>query len=145
MTPYFDSGVLIKLYVLESNSPNAVSSVARFPVVKLNPVQELEIRNTFRALEGRDILTAAQRAASEHVLELDIICGRLRRSVPDWSEVFRIAMNLSQDYTTETLARSLDILHVAIAICEHCDIFITADARQDSVARKAGIQAEMIE
>ena len=91
------------------------------------------------------IITAVQRAASEHIFERDIVSARLRRKVPEWSDVFRIATKLSQDYTAETLARSLDIIHVAIAICERSDLFITADVRQESVARKAGMQTEMIE
>ena len=142
---YVDSGVLIKLYVREPNSAAAAQLVTTFPSVKLYPFQELEIRNTLRALAGRTIITDAQRAVAEHEFERDLILGRLRRAVPDWRQVFEVAARLSMDHTAATLARSLDILHVAIAIAEQADPFITADRRQRDVALREGLVTEMLE
>ena len=143
--PYIDSGVLIKLYVREHNSAAAAGLVATFSSVKLYPFQELEIRNTLRALEGRSIIREAQRAMAEHEFERDVILGRLRRTVPDWQQVFPVATRLSMEHTTATLARSLDILHVAIAIAEQADLFITADRRQREVALREGLVTELLE
>ena len=142
---YVDSGVLIKLYVREHNSAAAAGLVATYPSVKLNPVQELEMRNTLRALGGRAIISDAQRAMAEHEFERDVILGRLRRAVPDWQQVFQVAMRLSTEHTAATLARSLDILHVAIAITEQADLFITTDQRQRDVAVREGLVTEMLE
>ena len=143
--PYVDSGVLIKLYVRERNSAAAAIVVAQFPSVNLYPLQELEVRNTMRALAGRATISDARRAAAEREFERDLMLGRLRRAVPDWQEVFQIAVRLSIDHTAATLARSLDILHVATAIAEQAELFITADRRQRDVARKAGLVTEMLE
>ena len=142
---YVDSGVLIKLYVREPNSAAAARLVTAFPSVKLYPFQELEVRTTLRALAGRAIITDAQRAVAEHEFERDLILGRLRRAVPDWRQVFQVAARLSMDHTVSTLARSLDILHVAIAIAEQADPFITADRRQRDVAEREGLVTEMLE
>ena len=143
-SPYVDSGVLIKLYVREHNSAAAAGIVATYPSVKLYPVQELEIRNTLRALGGRAIISHAQRAMAEHEFERDVILGRLRRAVPDWRQVFQVAMRLSTEHTAATLARSLDILHVAIAITDQADLFITGDQRQRDVAVREGLVTEML-
>lgn len=145
MTDYVDSGVLVKLYVREPNSVAAARAVGPLMSVALSALHELEIRNAFRALEGRGTITAAQRAASEHVLETDIAAERLRRVGVDWAAVFARAERLSQGYTANTLARSLDILHVAIALSTNCTRFITADARQHRLAQSAGLQAELID
>jgi predicted nucleic acid-binding protein len=142
---YVDSGVLVKLYVRERNSAAAAQIVTAFPSVKLYPFQELEIRNTLRALAGRTVITDAQRAAAEHEFERDLILGRLQRATPDWRQVFQIAARLSIDHTAATLARSLDILHVAIAIAEQADPFITADRRQHDVAQREGLTTEILE
>ena len=143
---YVDSGVLIKLYVREHNSAAAANLVATVPSVKLYPFQELEVRNTFvRALAGRATISDAQRAVAEHEFERDLMLGRLRRAVPDWQQVFQVAVRLSMDHTAATLARSLDILHVAIAIAEQADPFITADRRQRDVALREGLVTEMVE
>ncbi|MCY4375344.1 MAG: type II toxin-antitoxin system VapC family toxin [Spirochaetaceae bacterium] len=143
--PYVDSGVLIKLYVLEPNSAGAARMVGAFPSVNLYPFQELEVRNTLQALEGRASITAAQRAAAEHEFERDVVLGRLRRAIPDWSEVFKTAMRLSSEHGAATLARSLDIIHVAIAITVQAEPFITGDHRQRSVAQREGLSTEMLE
>ena len=141
---YVDSGVLIKLYVREPNSAAAAHLVTAFPSVKLYPFQELEVRNTLRALAARAIITDAQRAVAEHEFERDVVLGRLRRAVPDWRQVFQVAARL-MDHTAATLARSLDILHVAVAIAEQAKPFITADRRQRDVALREGLVTEMLE
>ena len=144
MKSYVDSGVLVKLYIRERNSSEAISALSQFKSLELNQLQELEIRNTFRALEGENHISSFQRAASEHELEADLIKGRLRRKFPDWALAFKEAMNLSQLYTAETLARSLDLLHVAIAVVSNSDLFLTGDKRQYEVAQRAGLQAQLI-
>lgn len=141
---YIDSGVLIKVYVRERNSAAAASLVATFPAVSLYPIQELEVRNTLRALVGRGSISDAQRAGAEREFGRDLMFGRLRRTVPDWQQVFQIAVQLSMDHTAATLARSLDILHVAIAIAEQAEPFVTADRRQQAVALRAGLVTEML-
>ena len=137
-----DSGVLVKLYVREPNSEAAAAVIEQQPVLTLNGLLELEIRNTFRVLEARKILTAAQRAAAEHFLELDCVEGRLHRTAVDWTAVFQHSIDLSRTFTAQTLARSLDILHVAVAIHHQCALFITADNRQASFARCCGLRVE---
>ena len=49
------------------------------------------------------------------------------------------------EHTGATLARSLDILHVAIAIAEQAELFITADRRQREVALREGLVTELLE
>ena len=122
---YVDSGVLIKLYVREHNSAAAAKLVTTYPSVKLYPFQELEIRNTLRALAGRTIITDAQRAVAEHEFERDLILGRLRRAVPDWRQVFQVAARLSISPAHWTFSTSPS---------PQDDPFITADRHQREVA-----------
>jgi predicted nucleic acid-binding protein len=145
MRSYVDSGILVKLYIRERNSSEAIRVLGQCNSLELNQLQELEIRNTFRALEGRNLISSFQRAASEHELEADLIKGRLRRNLPDWGLAFKEAMNLSQLSTADTLARSLDVLHVAIAVISNSDLFLTGDKRQYAMAQKAGLQVGLIE
>ena len=77
-------------------------------------------------------------------MERDLALGRLRRSVPDWSRVFTTAVRLSADHTAATLARSLDILHVAIAIADQAELFVTGDRRQLAVARRSGLSTTLV-
>lgn len=145
MKPYIDSGVIAKLYVREANSAQAAELIEKYETVQINPFHELEIRNTFRSLEGQNAITSMQRSASEHLFDRDIIAGRLDRTVPDWSRVFDLALSLSERYTAETLARSMDILHLAAAISMQSELLITGDRRQSRVAEKTGLKTQLIE
>ncbi|HCM25377.1 MAG: hypothetical protein A2Z99_03350 [Treponema sp. GWB1_62_6] len=145
MKPYTDSGILVKLYVRERNSVEAARTLCRYPHLEINRLHELEILNTFRTLEGRNLITPIQRTASEHALESDIIAGRLRRVESDWPAIFRESLELSRLYGARTLARSLDILHVAAAIAAAAGAFITGDKRQHEIALLAGLDSRYIE
>lgn len=145
MGPYVDSGILIKLYVRERNSEDAIQVLREISRIYLNQLQELEIRNTFRILEGRGVITPFQGSAAEHLLDEDIISRRLQRTPIDWGMVFSEAQNLSKLYAIGTLARSLDILHVAAALVSGLKHFITADRRQLAIAMNCGLKVQLIE
>ena len=142
--PYVDSSVRMKLYVLESNSQDAIRTVSHYSAVPATPLHELEMRNKFRVLFGRGVSSDAQRASSQHLFERDLLADRLKRTVPHWTEVYRISLSISSDYTAETLARSLDILHIAIAVSIDSKKFITSDRRQYEAARRVSMSAELI-
>ncbi len=144
MKPYVDSGILVKLYVRERNSADAARALSLYPYIEFNRLQELEIKNTFYALEGRNLITLVQRVASEHALETDILVGRLRRVESDWAGIFRESLELSRRYCRNTLARSLDILHVAAAIASGSSSFITGDKRQHGLALLSGLDSNYI-
>ena len=144
MPPYVDSGILIKLYVRERNSDATAAALRQFVSISFNSLQELEIRNTLRAMEGRGLISPVQRAASEHFLEADIIGHRLRRTPVDWNALYSEAQNLSRLYTAETLSRSLDILHVAAAVVSGTQDFITGDKRQQAIAAKCGLTVRLL-
>lgn len=145
MPPYVDSRILVKLYVRERNSGEAIAALSQLAGISLNALQELEIRNTLSAMEGRGLISAAQRATSEHFLEADIISRRLRRTPLDWNAIYAEALHLSHSYTAETLARSLDVLHVAAAVVTGTREFITGDKRQQAMAARCGLAVRMIE
>ena len=135
---------MVKLYIRKSNSGAVAETLRLHRSLPLNGLQELEIRNAFRALEGRSLISEGQRAAAEHYLELDCIEGRLQRTAVAWTEVFQHAMQLGRSFTCETQARSLDILHVAIAMHGSYSLFITGDARQADFANCCGLQVERL-
>ncbi len=140
MTAYFDSGVLIKSYIAEK-----VSAIADALILQtLEPIpfthfHAIEIRTALRVKCARGELTDAQLKGALRDLQRDIDRGRLDRPAYELSVVFHKAEELSAKYAAATLARSLDILHVATAVVIGATQFISFDTRQAALASKAGL------
>ena len=140
MSLYFDSGVLVKLYVREEFS----DAVARFlaerrEAVVINDLHEIEIRNALRLKRFRVEIDDEQLAASMAMLSSDLAAHRLIRIGLDWQSVFAEAERLSATATTGTGVRTIDLLHVAAALNREASGLVSLDHRQRAAARFAGL------
>ena len=138
MKTYFDSSVIVALYV-----PEAFSAAARRAIRKtqipLTSLHVLELFNTFERLVGLRALTRDdQRKLAEQFRE-DAEEGRLVARTLDLAQTFSDAHKLSLAHTAKLLTRSLDLLHVAAASLLGCAAFASADRRQLALAKAAGL------
>ena len=141
MSLYYDSGVLVKLYVREEMSDAVTAFVARrAEAITVNGLHELEIRNALRLKRFRSELDAEQLAASMAMLAGDIARRRLIRGAFDWRLVREEAERLSGTATTTVGTRTIDLLHVAAALDEGVTGFVSLDHRQCAAARLAGLE-----
>lgn len=137
---YFDTGVLLKLYLPETRSSEAidfVTDIADKPLV--NDLHEIEIRSALRQKVGRGELTQSECVSLLAQLEADFTNGVHERALVSWADVFATAEALSASYGTETLCRTLDTLHVALAVECGATEFCTFDLRQSRMAEAAGL------
>ena len=143
MKAYFDSAVLIKLYVAEPNSAEAVKWVQHYKEsLVFTPLQEIEVRNAIRLKAARREITDDElRKALRHI-KADFDAGFLDRPVLDWSQVWLKAEDLSAHHGREVQSRTLDTLHVAIACCLGLHGFVSFDHRQSALAKKAGLRVK---
>lgn len=141
MKAYFDSAVLIKLYVAEPNSAEAVRWVqqVKAPLI-FTPLQELEVRNAIRLKAARKEITDDELRKALRQIKADFDAGFLDRPALDWSQVWLKAEELSARHGRESQSRTLDTLHVAMACCLGIRDFITFDLRQAALAKKAGLR-----
>ena len=140
MSLYYDSGVLVKLYVREEFS----DSVARFlaerrEAVVINDLHEIEMRNALRLKRFREEIDDGQLAASMTMVASDLSARRLIRTGVDWQSVFAEAERLSATTTTGTGVRTIDLLHVAAALDRGATGLVSLDHRQRAAARLAGL------
>lgn len=140
MDVYIDTGILVKLYVKETTTPQAITLVLNFPTpLPLTHIQELEIRNALRLKQGRGELTEREAAAALYDFQSDIEAGRYERPAYNLVSVFTGAEDISRKHATTTKCRSLDVLHVAAAREIGCREFVSFDERQRAVARATGL------
>lgn len=141
MSTYLDTGVLVKLYCVESDSAKAIEAVTacRLPWI-YTAWQELELANALRLKVFRKELTESQRRTAMGRLAEDIASGVLVRTAVEPEVVFRLAETLSSQWTPSIGCRTLDILHVAAAKVIGVRDFVTFDQRQGTLARHAGLK-----
>lgn len=141
MSLYYDSGVLVKLYVREEFS----DAVARFlaerrEAVVINNLHDIEMRNALRLKRFREEINDDQLAASMAMLSSDLAARRLIRAGVDWQSVFAEAERLSATTTTGTGVRTIDLLHVAAALNQGTSGLVSLDHRQRAAAQLAGLE-----
>ena len=141
MSLYYDSGVLVKLYVREESSETIVRFLAaRAEAVLVNTLHELEIGNALRLKRFRDEIDDGRLAASMAMLASDFTAGRLIRGHVDWPPVHAEAARLSAAMTAETGVRTIDLLHVAAALDQTACGLVSLDRRQRAAARATGLE-----
>lgn len=138
---YFDTGVLLKLYLPEPRADEAVAFVKEsVNVPPLTLLHELEMRSALRQKYGRGEITGLECEGVLLQMAEDLDAGVHEKVAVIWPEVFATAETLSRTHGVETLCRSLDTLHVALAIELGATEFCTFDQRQSQMARAAGIR-----
>jgi predicted nucleic acid-binding protein len=140
LSVYIDSGIIVKSYVFETDSPEAVAIIeaAGDPLI-FSHVHAVEIPNAIRLKRFRKEITMAQEAVAIRMFRADVDTGRLAKPAYDLAEVFIRAEWLSARYSGNIGTRSLDILHVAAALECHCSGLASFDERQRKIATLAGL------
>lgn len=140
MNAYFDTAIILKLYVKEATSPDAIRLVSNCPSpYLLTPWQEIEVRTASRLKVFRKEITELEMSASMKAFDEDILSGRWK--TPDYSEpiIWRIAGEISNRHAAKTGCRTLDIIHIAPALSLGVKTYVTFDGRQRAVATLEGL------
>jgi len=132
---YFDTSVIVKLYVLEDGSEEIFNVVKKNkkPLL-LNQLQETELKNAFSLKAFRKEISSIQLSALTTKFQRDITIGRFVRQKVDWNSIWELAQKLSKEYSISMGCRTMDIMHVAIALYFNCSSFFTNDERQKKLA-----------
>lgn len=137
---YFDTGVLLKLYLPEPRAAEAISLVnSSGNLPPITPLHEMEMRSALRQKAGRGEITLTECEGLIIQLEADLINGVHERAGVVWPDVFSTVEALSAAHGVSTLCRSLDTLHVALAQELGATEFCTFDHRQSLMAAAAGL------
>ena len=141
MNAYYDTGALLPLYVQEVFSEPVTALVeSRREAIPFNLFQQLEMDTAVRLKLFRGEIDRARSRAVIAVRDGDVRAGRLVLRPVDWMRAMEEARRLGAQATGRWGCRTLDLLHVAVAVQWQCAAFVTADARQLKAARSAGLE-----
>jgi len=135
-----DSSFFVALYVRQLHSPAAVSSLKRLraplPITALNL---FETRNAISLLAFRKAINHSEHEIAHSQLIRDVTSGVFAETRVVWETVFAHAERLRAEHTVTLGVRSLDILHVAIALSLGAKTFLSFDDRQRALAMHVGL------
>lgn len=140
---YVDTSVMVKLYIREEHSRQASDWLkANDEAIPLTPFHELELTNAIMLKQFRNEMTK-----EEAGIVLDKFNEHEKRRVfyrpqINWTDVFFRSLQLSKTHTANTGCRSLDVIHVAMALSIGTERFLTFDERQLLLASAAGLRIE---
>jgi predicted nucleic acid-binding protein len=138
---YFDTGLLVKLYLTEQNSLEATALIHSYGTpICFCGLQQTELRNALYRKCGRREITERQLAMALKDIQADMDGGVLQMPDIEWPEVWTNADRLTAKYALATQCRTLDVLHVAVVMQLDIKTFGTTDVRQMVIARKAGLK-----
>ncbi|MFM8830163.1 MAG: type II toxin-antitoxin system VapC family toxin [Spartobacteria bacterium] len=136
---YFDTGALVKLYIVEPGSEFVQRKARAASSIPLNQLQETELRNAIHAAVGRNAISSIAGAMAREHLDSDLRAGVLTPAAVDWPPVWLRAAHLARLHTEKLLCRTLDILHVAAAEACGADLVVTGDLRQFKLCKAVGL------
>jgi predicted nucleic acid-binding protein len=138
---YFDTGILLKLYSAEPDSPKAIALVQSHgsPILFGN-LHDAELRNALHRKCARKEISRQELRLALRLLQGDIDQGVLQQPSIDWTDVFAEAKRLTSKYAVSTQCRTLDTLHIATALSLGVTSIGSTDERQRLLARKAGLK-----
>lgn len=137
---YVDTSVIVKLYIKEDLSFEVSNWVrTKNEAIPLTTLHELEFRNALYLKQFRSEITEDQIRIVLLRFDEHHKRGVYYRPHLNWADTMTRAIDLARDHTGKTGARSLDILHVALALFIKADVFVTLDERQGALAASAGL------
>ncbi len=140
MRAYADTGFLCSLYVPDVHTARVIArmEVQALPL-PLTWLHQIEFRNAVRLRVFRQEISREQRDTSiRHVLA-DLAVGVLAGATPSLEAMAAEAERLSASHSESLGTRSLDVLHVAMALVLGTEEFLGLDRRQNALARAAGL------
>ena len=137
---YIDTSAIVKLYIKETDSKDVSRWIRNNnEPIPLTGLTELELKNALKLKESRKEIHIDNFHKIWRRLEQHEERGVYYRPSVDWPEVFGLALDLTNNHTSSIGSRSLDILHVAVALFLKVDRILTFDERQSQLAAAAGI------
>ncbi len=145
MKAYFDTSFLVALYVPNDHTPAALRHRSHHEqlTISFNPLHRLELRTTVRQCAYGGLISEANARRILRHIEEDLDDGTLVHHALEWTDSLRTAETVAARRGLKMSCRSLDLWHVAAALADRSEGFVTFDKDQFELARAEGLRAVM--
>ena len=140
---YADSSFLVSLHRADSNHAAAHAWMMKATLtLAFTPLHRVEVRNALRNAIAHGEVSAPDGRRAFAQIEEDLRDGLLVHTSVNWPDVFRRADALSERHAATEGQRTLDLLHVAIALECGAKTFLSFDQRQRKLAKAVGLKVK---
>lgn len=141
MSDYADTGFICSLYAPDANTERVFNQMEkqRRPIC-FSWLNQVEFRNALRLRVFRKEISSSERDRSLNLLLADLSAGIFENVELSQSNVLIETERLSARHSEKLGTRSLDILHVAMAVVLGCERFLSFETRQVKLAKAAGLK-----
>ena len=140
---YPDASFLFSLVTNDSKTLEAKAYMVRAATpLFFTPLHRTEVRNALRNAAGRAEITAQECRAAFRLIDEDLLEGLFLHTAVGWTDAFRRADELSEKHAAQHGQRTIDLLHVAIALESGAKTFLSFDNRQRKLAQAAGLKVK---
>lgn len=141
MKAYADTGFLVSLHTPDANTGAARARMRRHGApMPWTWLHEIEFRNAIRLQAFRGQIEAGEVDVILHKQALGLDRGVYFPATAAMAEVNRVVERLGASHTQMLGTRTLDIMHVALALVLAMRDFLTFDQRQSALAKAAGLR-----
>lgn len=143
MVVYADTSYLLSLYTNDAHHAQALTLLKPLKTQLVwTPFQRYEVLNAIQLQVFRHDIQLHEAVAVRQEIERDVQDGFLSAAPLLWGAMLAQAEQLSSAFTAKLGTRGMDILHVAAALAVDAQEFFTFDARQKTLAAKAGLKVK---
>ncbi len=138
---YADSSFLVSLYRKDANRAAASRFMAKYrPALSFSPLNRIELRNALRNAAAQGVIDGHECRAAFRQITHDLDEALLIPITVEWTRIFRRADELSEQFAARDGQRTIDLLHVAVALDCKARNFLSFDRRQRRLAEAAGLR-----
>ena len=140
---YADSSFLVSLHRDDVLHEAALAFMAKTTLsLAFTPLHRVEVRNALRNATANGEMTAPDCRLAFRQIDEDLRDGLLIHTPVDWTDALRRADELSEKHASSEGQRTIDLLHVAIALESGAKTFLSFDQRQRKLAKAAGLKVK---
>lgn len=140
---YPDSSFLVALHRADKHHELAHSFLARAALsLAFTPLHRIEVRNALRNAVAAEDMTSAECRVAFNQIEEDLRDRILIHTAIEWTNIFRRTDELSEKFASREGQRTIDLLHIAIALELRATTFLSFDNRQRKLATAAGLKVK---
>ena len=141
MNAYADTGFVVSLYKLESTSETAATLMKKLQApVWISNLCETELRNAFQLSVFRGEIDKYSAQLKLQLFQQDLKKGIYAVMPVSSSAMHSKTTELIDRHSARIGTRSLDLMHIAIALLLKADIFLSFDLRQRKAAKLEGLK-----